>query len=708
LYTYANGASGYNSDQCVACHQQEDQDWQKSDHFRAMSIPTNSSVIADFSNTTAQHFSQSATFFKKDTQFFATVKDSTGATSETFPIKYTFGHYPLQQYLVETKNGTLQVLPFAWDARTKGDGGQRWFHNYSTPIAAKDRLHWRQPLQNWNGMCADCHSDELKRNYNPVDNSFKTTFSGVNVGCVSCHGRKPKHPSSEELKKPTILGNWFFNEHDKTASWRSFSDKQNRDNKFMQTCFACHSLRAPLTDGFTANTNFLDNFSPQLNAPPNYFADGQIKEEVYVYGSFLQSKMHANQVNCLDCHNPHTMKLKIEGNGLCLQCHKTTEYNVKAHSRHNSDSAGAQCVNCHMPSKVFMGVDYRRDHSFKIPRPDLSDEFGTPNACVQCHNDKSNQWASDKLKGWHGEPKQLSVNENNLLKLRSGEVLSLQQQLSIANDTSLPAISRATAIEMLRTSQQKIQANDIAAFLKHKDELIRLAAARISNLLTPQDRISFLAPLLSDPLKAIRVAVVKHLVSLDIAEKDVNVYRRAFEELLIANENALWRGEGRVNQGIFEMQLGNDIGAQLAFKASTDIDPYFDVGYVNLADLYRAKQREDLVSSVLLNGMEKNPKSAELAYSYGLALVRAKNIKTATDYFLKAMKLQPTNPSLAYTYILALESSTGYNLAIEKLKALLDSYGNNQSLIQLGLQLSQKHQNKTDFDWFREIIRIDQ
>ena len=135
----------------------------------------------------------------------------------------------------------------------------------------------------------------------------------------------------------------------------------------MYNCFSCHALRAPLTDGIKANKPFLEQFTPQLPAAPNYYADGQIKEDVYFYGTFLQSKMYGKGVNCLDCHDKHTMKLKVEGNGLCLQCHGGEVYNVKEHYQHNEDSTGAQCVTFYMPENRYMGADDRRDHSFKIP-----------------------------------------------------------------------------------------------------------------------------------------------------------------------------------------------------------------------------------------------------------------------------------------------------------------------------------------------------
>ena len=143
------------------------------------------------------------------------------------------------------------------------------------------------------------------------------------------------------------------------------------------------------------------------------------------------------------------MNIRIEGNGLCLQCHSNEEYNVKSHHQHNESSVGAECVSCHMPTNRYMGVDDRRDHSFKIPRPDLSSQFSIPNACNACHQEKSNQWASDHLKNWNGQPNKIISSKRFLMLLNSGEAINLEDHLSIIADENLDVISRATAIQLL-------------------------------------------------------------------------------------------------------------------------------------------------------------------------------------------------------------------------------------------------------------------
>lgn len=688
---------------CTSCHAQSEQEWTHSDHSKAMSIADSTTVIADFSGVNVEHYGQKAHFFIKDNSYQVTV--SYDDNVDTYPIKYTFGYTPLQQYLVETEPGRLHVLPFAWDARSKEEGGQRWYHNYShEEIRPEDRLHWRQPLQNWNGMCADCHSDGLVRNYNGQDNTFKTEFDNINVGCLSCHGDMTDHmktPKKAEVRASVTsinhpTGRWLRSIGDKTAHWEG----GERNNDFMDNCFACHSLRAPLTDGFKANTPFLDQFTPNFTASPNYYADGQIKEEVYVYGSFLQSKMYKEGVNCLDCHDKHTMKLKVEGNGLCLQCHGAEVYNVKKHHQHNENSTGAQCVNCHMPENTYMGVDDRRDHSFKIPRPHLSETFDTPNACVQCHEEKSNEWASATLEKWHGKPKAILSSKHLLMLLNSGQGISLQQHLSIMADEQLDIMSRATAIQLLSYTTTTISVAELAPYLSHDEALIRLSAASVATLLPSQDRVNQLSPLLEDKYKSVRIATARSLLSGDVLFLNQTLFDKAFKELIIFNDVNSWRGEGMANKGILALEMNRKTAAEEAFKKAIKIEPYFETGYINLADIYRSQQKSFQVASVLSKGIKLNPKSAALHYSYGLHFVRQKRLDKGLPLFKKSMQLMPSNPEYAYTYVLALDGAGQSQDALDKLKALIPNYQNNTQLKELGLYLSQKLNSRADYNWF--------
>lgn len=685
-------------DVCTDCHQEQVHNWQKSDHAKAMALATKDTVLGDFNNAETKHFTQTARFYKKGNEFWA--EHGYNDKLQAYKIIYTFGHFPLQQYLVDHGNGKLQVFPFAWDSRKKADGGQRWYANYlDEDILPNDRLHWLQPLQNWNGMCADCHSDGLKRNYSSNDNSFNTTWDNINVGCQSCHGKMTEHAkapktNSKSTKNAKYTNQWLIEAGKATATWQG----EKRDNQFMDGCFACHALRSPLTDGIKHDQAFLDQFSPSFLQPNLYHADGQIKEEVYVYGSFLQSKMYKAGVNCLDCHDQHTMKIKLPDNTLCAQCHNNEIFNKPEHHGHQANSTGSLCVNCHMPENRYMGVDDRRDHSFKIPRPHLSEQFQTPNACVQCHEEKDNSWAAQNIKKWHGSPKALTSSEQTYMALQQGQQVPLAAHLALINDINSNDIIRATALSLLPNSTPTLTDQDIKNWVGSKVPLIRLALASIGQIIAPEERTKSFQTLLDDKYKAVRTAAANHLITIpNINKAQLN---KAFNELVTANDVSAWRGEGNLNHSILELMSGNNSKAIAHLKKAINVDPYFPASYINLADLYRNIGDIEQEKQTYLAALKAVPNSDLVHYSYGLYQIRLKQVKSSIASFTKALKLQPNNSQYAYIYILALDNTGETKKALAQLKMISGRFSHDGQLLQLGLTLAQKMRDQQAYQYF--------
>lgn len=700
-------AASSSHEQCVACHQNQVNDWKKSDHAKAMDIASPSSVLADFNGATFEHYGQSAKFTTKEGKYWATI--SRGETTQKYQLDYTFGHYPLQQFLVKTDGGRYQVLPFSWDSRTKSEGGQRWFAIYEDEdVKSNDRLHWQQPLQNWNGMCADCHSDGLKRNYSVTDNTFDTTWDNINVGCQSCHGKMIEHIEKGAIENNDYTGSkeiakWLLSLEDIDGEWVTRRPSAKRDNSFMENCYACHSLRSPLTDGFVHDAPFLDQFSPNFIASPLYHTDGQIKEEVYVYGSFLQSKMHAAGVNCLDCHNEHSMKIKAPENGVCLQCHNPVVFDVESHHRHLKDSEGSLCVSCHMPTNTYMGVDDRRDHSFKIPRPHLSDGNDAPNACTQCHDDKSNQWATQNLEKWHGEAAKLATTEADFHRLQMGKRLSIAQHLAVINDKKLSEILRATAITHLPNTVGQLFDAQIQNWVYSDEPLIRLAIAKNGQLLAPDDRQKSFVKLLSDQYRAVRTAAANHLINIPVIDK--TLLQKALTELMHSNDVNSWRGEGHLNQSMIHMNLGDPTKTVEALTRGIEVDPYFTENYINLADIYRSVGDTNKEKIIYQAGLNATPKSAMLQYSYGLHLIRTKQTSEALEAFNNAVKLSPDNSQFAYVYLIAMDANGQTKRALSILKSIIRRFNGDPQLAQLGMSFAQKLNDERSYNYFAKFLQ---
>ena len=686
LLFFLNSFAAYAADgnNCVSCHTKQVNEWRESDHSKAMNHASEQTVLGNFNNVTTTHFTQTARFYKNNNHFMASLTEASKTTNYT--ISYVFGHFPLQQYLIETEKGRLQVFPFAWDSRSQSNGGQRWYPNYQAEdISEDDRLHWKQPMQNWNGMCADCHSTGLKRNFDTETLAFNSHFDGINVSCTSCHGDMENHekqsknvlasesvPKSDKSKITTsahyslsklstdeqkAMGQWLLKEGDKIASWQKLENGEykpaKRDNSFMDTCFGCHSLRSPLTDGITPEHSYLDQFTPSLLIPPLYFADGQIKEEVYVYGSFLQSRMYEAGVSCIDCHNPHTMKVKIEGNGLCLQCHSAQTYEGEKHTNHPTNSDASQCVNCHMPTRTYMGVDARRDHSFSIPTPHVSAKTGAPSACLNCH-ENDNAWVSKQLNKWYGRDSTLDDDEEKYIAFMHGESMSKNEMLRLALTKTLPVIKRATVLATLASRVDALNDRELRSFIRSEEPLLRLAAAQAGRALPANERLKSYQGLLADKYRAVRVTAVNNLIGLGIKSA---VFKKAYDELNAFNLINQWRGEGNLNQSLVEYQLGNIREAEALLKQGIEVDPFFAANYINLAELYRSQNKAELEKQTLEAAAKAIPNSDIVYYSLGMLNIRLQDKSSAIKLFKKATKLRQSNAQNWYIYALALDST---------------------------------------------------
>ncbi len=367
---------------CRQCHEPEFKAWTGSHHELAMQAANSATVLGDFGNAKLKYGGVESTFFRRDSSFMVRTDGPDGKLAD-YEIKHAFGVTPLQQYLIEFPGGRLQALSIAWDSRPKGAGGQRWFHLYpGEKIDHKDPLHWTGLYQNWNLQCAACHSTNLRKGYDAAGNAYKTTYSEINVACEACHGPGSRHvewakqarpPYPPQGDKGLLILRSRWNEAWKRPPGATTSERdQPAANALMNVCAACHARRSTIAEGAPAGAPLEETHRLALLTPPNYHADGQQRDEVYTWGSFLQSRMHQRGVTCMDCHEPHALKLRAPGNALCARCHDPAAFDTQKHHFHHPGGKGAQCIECHMPAQKYMVVDPRRDHCIRVPRPDLS------------------------------------------------------------------------------------------------------------------------------------------------------------------------------------------------------------------------------------------------------------------------------------------------------------------------------------------------
>ncbi len=664
-------ATHVGSPACAGCHARETMAWSDSHHALAMQHANENTVLGDFSGVKFRYAGITSTFFRRNGAFFVHTDGPDGALRD-YRIAYTFGVTPLQQYLIELPGGRLQALSIAWDARVKARGGQRWFHLYPDErITHTDELHWTRRTQNWNHMCAECHSTALDKNYDAAEGVYRTRWKEINVACEACHGPGSRHVAWANGKRPGVDdGKGLTLDLDERHAVRWNVDEKTgkpvrstplQTRKELDVCAHCHARRGQLFDDDHPGAPLLDIHLPALLNDGLYHADGQINGEVYEYGSFLQSRMYQAGVTCSDCHEPHSLKTRAPGNALCTQCHAAPRYDTQAHHFHKAGSDGSNCVDCHMPAKTYMGVDPRRDHSFRVPRPEQSARLGTPNACTGCHADRPPAWAAARLRQWYGHaPRGLQDYAETLHAARGGQADAGARLIALAQAHEQPAIARATAAQALGRYPDEAAFDALSTALDDADPLIRLGALDALRDWPPPQRWPLALPLLDDPLRVIRAQAASLVADAPIEQLPANYHTaldKATQEYLAAQQTSADQPESQVNLGNFHALRRDAASAEAAYRRAIALDPDWAPAYANLADLFRQLGRDAEGEQVLRDGLARQPRVAALHHSLGLLEVRRKNLPAALAALKQAVALAPDDARFSYVYAVALDGA---------------------------------------------------
>ena len=656
-----HGENAYIGDQqCKNCHASQYNDWLKSDHFKAMQEPTDSTVLGNFNHVSYSADGVTSTFFKRDGKFVINTQGEDGENHD-YEVKYTFGYFPLQQYLIAFPGGKMQATRVSWDSRQK-----KWFHQYpGEKIDPHDWLHWTGNAQNWNTMCAACHSTDLKKNYDIASDTYHTTYSVINVSCEACHGAGKLHVdyiNGDDYKKGIKTTNSFL-----------LLNKSSNQLTQINTCAPCHAVKGEISANKINSSEFLDNYIPAIPTTERFYADGQIKLEDYEYTSFQQSKMFRNNVTCSNCHNSHSGKVYYATNQLCLQCHAKT-YDDPSHTFHAVNTVGAECKSCHMPDRIYMGNDLRRDHSFRVPRPDLSVRYGTPNSCNNCHKDKTAEWAADAVVKWYGTKRKYHFAEDLIpgSKLDGNSEGHLTKLLA---DTSVPSIVKATAVNYLGSISTQSSLNTIINYLKDKDAQVRYEAVRsLMNFPSDQSQKA-VAPLFNDKVRAVRIAAADLFTGIpiqNIPSSYANAYSVASSEL---NSYLLYQADfahGNISIGDYYMRMHDQKNAEKFYLRAIQKDSLANLTRINLSMLYNSQGRNAEALHVLDAAQKIDHKNPQIFYDLALLYNEMNNKNAALLNFEKAFQLKMDDPRLFYNYALLLQQTGNSNKAIKVLEAGLE------------------------------------
>lgn len=696
------GAAFVDEVQCTTCHAAEQRAWTGSHHATAMQAASAATVLGDFSDRQFGKDAARTRFIKRGDKFLVNTAGPDGRLAD-FEVKYTFGIEPLQQYLLELPRGRLQAFTTAWDTEHR-----RWFDLSPDVVGHRDELHWTKPAYNWNFMCAECHSTQVQKNYDAAQDSYRTEFAQVNVGCQACHGPASGHLARMRSDKP---------------STQMFPTSSTAAAE-IETCARCHSRRAVISAKYRHGAPLLDTHLPALLDEPLYYADGQIRGEVFEYASFLQSRMHAKGVRCSDCHEPHSLKTRVQGNALCTTCHNETtpalrhavdtaglkhkNYDSPTHHFHPAGSAGSQCIACHMPARTYMQLQPRHDHSLRVPRPDLSEKLGTPNACNGCHQDQSADWAAQNISKWYGADKNRQPTYGEALWAgRNRQTGAARALLGLAGDKGQPAVVRATALDLLRGyAGNSALMNVFGENLSDPDPIVRRTALLGLELLPPESRIDPVSPLLNDKVRAVRIEAARLLAGLpaNVMGQQAPALDRAVAEYEASQRENADRPEAHLNLGNLYASRGEFAAAEAAYRDALKLDPRFAPAYANLADLKANGESLSAAEEILRAGLRSIPDSAVLHHSLGLIAFRQKKPQQALSELRRAVTLAPADPRYAYVYGVAMHDLSSPDEGLALLRSALERFPNDHDLL-LALA-SYAHQRGDEADSARYIARL--
>jgi Flp pilus assembly protein TadD len=676
-------------ERCKSCHEKQYDLYKGSDHDMAMDEANDTTVLGDFYNASLTQGGITSRFFMKDGKYFVNTEGPDGELSD-FEIKYTFGIRPLQQYIVEFTGGRYQMLPLCWDTRPASEGGQKWFHIYGQErIKPDDILFWTHIIQNWNYMCSECHSTHVRKQFDMASNSYNTVWDEIDVSCEACHGPGSRHIEWAELVeqggdpgsytnmglairlKDTDNATWIFDM--KTGTAKRSVNRQG--DVLVEMCGRCHSRRSVATEDYTYGNHLLETHWPSVLEEGLYFPDGQILEEVYVYASFLQSKMYHSDVNCKDCHEPHSGKVFVHGNALCYRCHLAEKYGSREHHFHDPEQEGSNCFDCHMPERTYMVIDPRRDHSIRIPRPDLSDKLKTPNACIHCHDDKTNRWAAQYLEEWYGTVEEGKVHYGETFWAgRQAYPEALPELIKLVVDTALAPMIRGTAINLLQNYQDPSIIHTLSKVIQDPDPLVRFQAVNTLSVADQNTIADLVPPRLNDTIRLIRILAARVLTLIPenyLSPTTQRIMRGSLEEYIQSQMINADHPSAHMNLGVMNLNRGELGLAEASYKKANEIEPGYVTSYINLADLYRMQGRDAEGEKVLRNALESYPDMAAVHYALGLLLVRKKQIDEALLHLQRAAEGEPENSRFCYVYGVALHSTGKVDQALEYLESVL-------------------------------------
>jgi len=618
---------------------------------------------------------------------------------------HALGGKNIYYFLTPLDKGRLQVLPLAWDINRK-----EWYNTQESAIrhfaeVEDEAVSWKHYLYTFNTTCHSCHISQLENNFDLKTKTYHTTWKEPGINCEACHGPAQKHIKifrnlKEGDKAPEDPG---------LIVTKKFTKEQHNG-----TCSSCHAKMNPLTPFFVPGEEFYDHFNLVTLDNIDYYPDGRDLGENYTYTSWSQSPcvQGGAEFHCVTCHTSSgRYRFKNDKpNNSCMPCHEDKVNNIQAHTHHPAESEAGKCIACHMPKTEFARM-IRSDHSMRPPMPSATIEFGSPNACNICHDDKDAKWADKQVRSWHKRDYQAPViYVGKLIKAaRSDNFSRVGDMLKYIRENEEKEVYVASLIRLLTRTEYEGKWSVIAGALSsNKSPLIRAAAAEGLGLRADDVNKKALLSALDDKYRVVRTAATASLSNFpqsqftETERSKLTPYLEEYENSLVVrvdewsahyNLGNFYSQQGQINKALSAYNLasqlndeavpplvnsgyaysitGDYITAESKFKKALELDPDNEAVVLNYALLLGETNRISEAETMYRKLMMINPESVVAAYNLSV-IVSSRDINEALQLIKLAAEKAPENGRYRYTYAFFLNQAGESGKAERELIKLLE------------------------------------
>lgn len=565
-----------------------------------------------------------------------------------FSIVYAMGGKNTYYLLTPMERGRLQVLPLAFDAHSKA-----WYDM----AASGARIHsglpqtplpWTDSAFTFNTSCYGCHASQLRTNYDPASDTYRTSWKEPGINCETCHGDAAAHLKLMQPNDPHII----------QAARLTHTQRS-------EMCAPCHAKMSPLSAGYEAGQRFFDHYDLTALESQDFYPDGRDLGENYTYtGWLLNPCLRSEKLDCLYCHTSSgAFRFSKDPDRACLPCHQNVAAAGQAHTHHQPDSAGARCIGCHMPKTRFANMT-RSDHSFLPPTPAATREFASPNACNLCHADKDASWSEANVRKWYRPGYQQPVLDCARL-IDSARRRQWERAPAMLDYLRNPNHNPVTAASLLRLLRSWDDPRKVAVFLstlRDPSPLVRAAsAAGLADAAGNAEVQAALQNSTHDEYRLVRVRAAASL-ALPTAELeasynarpddfssqtdlgnfylrrgDTDLSVRAFERAIRLRPDSVGT---LVNASVAYSRAGRTADAERVLRQAAHYAPQNPAVLFNLGLLLAETNRRGEAETALRDALSADPKMAPAAYNLAI-LVSAQDLKQAIDLCRQAATVSP-------------------------------------------------------------------